>query len=145
MAYSVFPERMDPLNKEDVTGSLGSIESYLTYMQERVEFAFTNMFKQVQGAGVSSAEMLVLIAALSNSLSGLTGTVNQLQATVTGLQTTVGQHTTQITSLQSDVGALTTTVAGHTTDIGGLQTTTTQHTADISDLDRRVTALEGGS
>jgi len=138
MAYSVFPERMDPLNKEDVTGSLGSIESYLTYMQERVEFAFTNMFKQVQGAGVSSAEMLVLIAALSNSLSGLTGTVNQLQATVTGLQTTVGQHTTQIASLQS-------TVAGHTTDIGDLQATTTQHTADISDLDRRVTALEGGS
>lgn len=158
MAYSVFPERLDKLNVEDVPGSLGALEQYINYMQERVEFSLTNMYKTVQGAGVSSAEMLVLIAALSNSLSAVTATVNQVQGTVTGLQTTVGNHTAQLEADQQALASLRTDVdaaaakanlnAAAITALQGQMATMAQDisgmTQDISDLDRRVTALEGG-
>lgn len=159
MAYSVFPERMDKLNTDDPQQSFGVLENYINYMQERVEFSLTNIYKTVQGAGVSSAEMLVLIAALSNSLSAVTATVNQVQATVTGLQGTVGQHTTQLAndqqaleSLRTDVDAATTQAGLNRQAIetvqGEMQTlaqTVADHTTQIADLDDRVTALEGGS
>lgn len=151
MAYSVFPERLDKLNTEDVPGSLGALEQYINYMQERVEFSLTNMYKTVQGAGVSSAEMLVLIAALSNSLSAVTATVNQVQGTVTGLQTTVGNHTAQLeadqqalASLRTDVDAAAASANLNAAAITALQGQMETMAQDISDLDRRVTALEGG-
>lgn len=151
MAYSVFPERLDKLDTGNVEGSLGALENYINYMQERVEFSLTNMYKTVQGAGVSSAEMLVLIAALSNSLSAVTATVNQVQGTVTGLQTTVGGHTTQLAadqqalaSLRTDVDAAAAQANLNATAITALQGQMADMAQDISDLDARVTALEGG-
>ena len=151
MAYSVFPERLDKLDTGNVEGSLGALENYINYMQERVEFSLTNMYKTVQGAGVSSAEMLVLIAALSNSLSAVTATVNQVQGTVTGLQTTVGNHTAQLAadqqalaSLRTDVDAAAAQANLNATAITALQGQMADMAQDISDLDARVTALEGG-
>lgn len=151
MAYSVFPERLDKLDTGNVEGSLGALENYINYMQERVEFSLTNMYKTVQGAGVSSAEMLVLIAALSNSLSAVTATVNQVQGTVTGLQITVGNHTAQLAadqqalaSLRTDVDAAAAQAGLNATAITALQGQMADMAQDISDLDARVTALEGG-
>lgn len=151
MAYSVFPERLDKLDTGNVEGSLGALENYINYMQERVEFSLTNMYKTVQGAGVSSAEMLVLIAALSNSLSAVTAAVNQVQGTVTGLQTTVGNHTAQLAadqqalaSLRTDVDAAAAQANLNATAITALQGQMADMAQDISDLDARVTALEGG-
>lgn len=151
MAYSVFPERLDKLDTGNVEGSLGALENYINYMQERVEFSLTNMYKTVQGTGVSSAEMLVLIAALSNSLSAVTATVNQVQGTVTGLQTTVGNHTAQLAadqqalaSLRTDVDAAAAQANLNATAITALQGQMADMAQDISDLDARVTALEGG-
>lgn len=165
MAYSVFPERLDKLDTGNVEGSLGALENYINYMQERVEFSLTNMYKTVQGTGVSSAEMLVLIAALSNSLSAVTATVNQVQGTVTGLQTTVGNHSTRLTadertlaehaaqlaadqqalaSLRTDVDAAAAQANLNATAITALQGQMADMAQDISDLDARVTALEGG-
>lgn len=99
MAFTVFPERMDKLDLENTEQSLAVLENFLNYMQERVEFSFTNMFKVVQGAGTSTAELLILIASLSNSLSSVTSQVNQLSGSVTSLQTTVGGHTTELGDL----------------------------------------------
>jgi len=151
MAYSVFPERLDKLDTGNVEGSLGALENYINYMQERVEFSLTNMYKTVQGAGVSSAEMLVLIAALSNSLSAVTATVNQVQGTVTGLQTTVGNHTAQLAadqqalaSLRTDVDAAAAQANLNATAITALQGQMADMAQDISNLDARVKALEGG-
>ena len=38
----VFPEEMNPLNIDDVRGSLRTIEDYIRYMTERMEFANTS-------------------------------------------------------------------------------------------------------
>lgn len=98
---AVFPENMDKLSADDVPGSLSIIENYIRYMGERMEFAMRNMTKTVSLAGVSSAEMYVLLTATSNSLSALQSTVNGLSGNVTTLQG-------QVNSLLGSVDALST-------------------------------------
>lgn len=141
MAYSVFPERMDKLDKENPEQALGTVENYINYMLERVEFTFTNIYKTVQGTGVSTAEILTILAALSNSLSALTGTVNALGGTVTGLQTTVGSHTTQIGNLQTGKQDLLTFDVTPTDDSTNPVTSDGIYTVDAG-FDSRITDLE---
>lgn len=39
---AVFPERMRPIDPKDVESSLKTIEEYIRYMTERMEFAHSN-------------------------------------------------------------------------------------------------------
>lgn len=128
MALSVFPERMDKLDPEDVGRSLATIEAYISYMCERTEFSLSNSFKTVNGLGTSSAEIVLLLSALSNELDEVKTLANQTKATVTGLQSTVGGHTQSIGALADRVTAL-------ETGLSGAQD-------QITALDQRVTALE---
>lgn len=117
---AVLPESMDKLNVQDSVTSLGIIENYIRYMGERIEFSMRNVTKTVSAAGVSSAEIYVLVTAMSNNLSALTSVVNGLsgninslttnqaamQATLEALQITVGGMQTQLTDLEARVSAL---------------------------------------
>lgn len=98
---AVLPESMDKLDVQDPSGSLSIVENYIRYMGERIEFAMRNMTKNVSAAGVSSAEIYVLVTAMSNSLSALQSTVNGLSGNVTTLQG-------QVNSLLGSVDALST-------------------------------------
>lgn len=118
---AVFPENMDKLSADDVPGSLSIIENYIRYMGERMEFAMRNMTKTVSAAGVSSAEMYVLLMALQNTVSALTSTVQGIAG--------------DMTSVKSDVGSM-------KTDISSLQATVSGIQEHITSLDARVTALE---
>ena len=118
---AVFPENMDKLSADDVPGSLSIIENYIRYMGERMEFAMRNMTKTVSAAGVSSAEMYVLLMALQNTVSALTSTVQGIAG--------------DMTSVKSDVGSM-------KTDISSLQATVSGIQEQITSLDARVTALE---
>ena len=121
MAISVFPERMDRIDPEDVNSSLRTIESYIQYMVERMEFAMTNTFRTATGLG-SSAESIALV---------LQDTVDSLHA------------------LESTVGALTSTVSGKVDKAEGKWLSTNDYTdedkadvGEIDGLDNRVTAIE---
>ena len=118
---AVFPENMDKLSADDVPGSLSIIENYIRYMGERMEFAMRNMTKTVSAAGVSSAEMYVLLMALQNTVSALTSTVQGIAG--------------DMTSVKSDVGSM-------KTDVSSLQATVSGMQEQITSLDARVTALE---
>lgn len=85
---AVLPENMDKLNVKDVRSSLSIIENYIRYMGERIEFSMRNMTKTVSAAGVSSAEIYVLITAMSNNLSALQSTVNGMSGNITSLTNT---------------------------------------------------------
>ena len=113
---AVLPENMDKLNVEDVRASLSIIENYIRYMGERIEFSMRNMTKTVSAAGVSSAEIYVLITAMSNSLSALQSTVNGMSGSITGLtntqtsmQTMLEQMQARLDDLEGRVAALETT------------------------------------
>ena len=120
---AVLPENMDKLNVEDVRSSLSIIENYIRYMGERIEFSMRNMTKTVSAAGVSSAEIYVLITAMSNNLSALQSTVNGMSGNITSLtntqtsmqaaleqvQTRLEEMQTQLDDLEGRVANLETT------------------------------------
>jgi uncharacterized protein YoxC len=121
---AVLPESMDKLNVDDAPGSLSTIENYIRYMGERIEFSLRNVTRNVSEAGVSSAEMYVLITAMQNSMSAL-------QSTVNGLTGSVNTLSGQITALQDKVA-----------DIEGSVNTMS---GSVSALEARVAALEAGT
>lgn len=132
---AVLPESMDRLDPNDPAGSLSILENYIRYMGERIEFSLRNVTRDVSAAGISSAEVYVLVVAIQNDLSalrstvaGINGTVNGLSGTVTGLTGTVTDLTDKVTELARQVTDLTSKV----TDLTG----------QVTDLESRVTALE---
>lgn len=53
---AVFPERMRPIDPKDVEGSLKTIEEYIRYMAERMEFAHSNINKFLSENEVTALE-----------------------------------------------------------------------------------------
>ena len=125
---AVLPENMDRLNVEDAKASLSIIENYIRYMGERIEFAMRNVTKSVSAAGVSSAEIYVLVTAMSNTLSALQSTVNGLSGNMTSLATSQATMQTQLGQLQTDL-------EGVKTSLAGMQTR-------LDELEARVAAIE---
>lgn len=103
---AVLPENMDKLNLDDVPSSLSVIENYIRYMGERIEFSMRNVTKNVSAAGVSSAEIYVLVTAMSNRLSALESTVNGMNGAVTSLQSKVDTLQNTVKAIQETLAAL---------------------------------------
>lgn len=103
---AVLPESMDRLNVEDTKSSLSIIENYIRYMGERIDFSMRNMTKTVSAAGVSSAEIYVLITAMSNTLSALQSTVNGMSGNITSLTTNQATMQAKLVELQGRLDAL---------------------------------------
>lgn len=113
MAVSVFPERMNKLDTEDVSASLQTIEDYISYIVERTEYALTNTFRTSSGLGSSSQvisselqEAADNLALLIGQVGGLTGAVTRLQDDVAGISNTISQIQADITSMTERVTAL---------------------------------------
>lgn len=118
---AVLPESMDKLNVEDTERSLSVIENYIRYMGERIEFSMRNMTRNVSDAGVSSAEMYILLVALQNTVSEISSRLSTLTGTVNTMQSTLNTATGNITTMQGQITAM---------------------QESIQSLDERVTALE---
>ncbi len=132
----VLPESMNKLNVEDTERSLSVIENYIRYMGERIEFAMRNVTKSVSDAGVSSAEMYVLLVALQNTVSEVSSRLSTLTGTVNTMQGTVNELSTRIGTLETNVSTLSTGLSTANSSISALQTS-------VNSLDERVKALEG--
>lgn len=104
MAGAVFPERMDKLDPANPQESLRTVEAYIGYMQERIEFSVRNTTRAAQATGVTNAAMLMMLTTINNSLSALSATVNQLTGTVNGLGS-------QVRTMEEDIGKLKEAVA----------------------------------
>jgi len=97
---AVFPERMDRLNNQDPTTSLSIIEQYIAYMTERIEFSMRNMTKTVSEAGISSAEMYIIIQAQAQILANLQSAMAAAQGAITALQTNMRTAQTDIADMK---------------------------------------------
>ena len=85
MPLSVFPERMNPINPEDVEASLRTLERYVQYMTERVEFALSKNFRTTTELGeaaeetaVSLEEALESLRRINDAVSGLADNVGEM-------------------------------------------------------------------
>lgn len=103
---AVLPENMDKLDLEDPSGSLSIVENYIRYMGERIEFAMRNVTKSVSQAGISSAEMYVLLTAMSSALSALESKVGGMAGDLTGLTKRVGDLNTEVSSWKKNLESL---------------------------------------
>ena len=132
---AVFPESMDKLDANDVRGSFATIENYIRYMTERMEFSMRNMTKTVSAAGVSSAEMYILLTALQNDMASLKSTVNGMVGNINSLSSQVGEMQSTVQTLQNSVSTLDGKITAVESSIATLNNS-------VSSLDARVTALE---
>ena len=103
---AVLPESTNKIDVKDTEKSLSTLENYIRYMGERIEFAMRNVTRNVSDAGVSSAEMYVLLVAVQNSVSTLSSELNALKSTVNTMQGTLNTATENITALDERVTAL---------------------------------------
>jgi len=76
MALSVFPDRMNKIDPEDAEKSLRTIDSYIRYMVDQVEFTLTQNFRTVNGLGSSGEAISLVLTQTVNNLSALTSVVN---------------------------------------------------------------------
>lgn len=113
----VFPESINVIPKSDPEAAFRIIEDYIRYMCQRTDWAISNVGKTVSAAGVSSAEIYILLTALQNTVSALQSTVNSHSASISALLQSV-------TTLSNDQAAL----AGR-----------------VTALEQRVTALENNN
>ena len=88
---AVLPESMDKLDPQDTSGSLRTMEQYIRYMAERIDFAVRGMNRNISSAGVSSLVLYNALVELSGSLSSMRGTLNQLSGSVTETQEQVAE------------------------------------------------------
>lgn len=103
---AVLPESMDRLDKENVEKSFSTLENYIRYMGERIEFSMRNVTRNVSEAGISSAELYLLVTELRDNLAALQSTVNGLSGSVTSIQGSITEIQGSISSLDERVKAL---------------------------------------
>ena len=125
---AIFDKELNHLDPQDAAGSLRTLENYISYMRERLEFNNSNLTRTLSSAGTSTAEMVLIVAALQNNVQAMQSSVTAMQGQITTLETTVSR-------LNSSVQSLSGTVTVLQTDIAALQTT-------VQNIDQRVSALE---
>lgn len=139
---AVLPESMDKLNPDDVRGSLSILENYIRYMGERIEFAMRNTTRSVSAAGVSSAEMYVLLQAQINALSALTSTVNGQSGQLTSLGNQIAALNSSVQALEQANTGTAASISAMQTEISGIKSQLSTLQQSVSALDARVKALE---
>lgn len=90
---AVFPENMNRIPAGDAEKALNTIDDYIRYMRERIEFAYENMGKSVSALGVSSLTLYEDVQEAEAELSALSSRLTTLQGSVTALQTGLSNHT----------------------------------------------------
>ena len=73
---AVFPENMNRLPAGDSEKALGTLDDYIRYMRERIEFSFENMTKSVNAVGVSSVALYESVQEALGDLSALSSRVS---------------------------------------------------------------------
>lgn len=118
---AIFDKELNHLDPQDASGSLRTLENYISYMRERLEFNNSNLTRTLSSAGTSTAEMVLIVAALQNNVQAMQSSVTAMQGQITTLEVTVSGLNNSIQALSQNVTALQTAV---------------------QNIDQRVTALE---
>ena len=105
---AVFPENMNRL-PVDASQAIGTLDDYIRYMRERIEFSFENMTKSVDAAGASSVELYEEVQEMLGNLTALSSLVTNLQTDLsthtgdTGIHVTSSAKTSYLTQLRSSM------------------------------------------
>lgn len=132
---AVFPESMGRIDVDDPRGSIRVIDSYIRYMQERIEFANRQTTRTVTEAGITSVGLYEDLVTLRNTVQALASTINAALAAIAQDQLAISALDGRVDALEeqyNQMGAsVTQTESGATVTITDKDGTTTS--ADIAD------------
>lgn len=140
---AVFPESMNKLDLTNPEECLRTIENYIRYMSERVEFSNRNMSRTVNDAGMTTVEVVEILEELSNLLSVLQSTVNGMQASLNATNNNVNTLSSNVDTLGQTATAAQSAAQAATQAAANAQSTANAASQAVSALDKDVTALEG--
>lgn len=97
---AVFPESMGRIDPMNAPAALKTMENYIRYMCERMEFSASNTVRNVSAAGVSSVELFVLVSAQEHKVSALESKVNLLEGEIAELASQISSAISKIQELE---------------------------------------------
>lgn len=84
---AVLPESMNHLDSQNMPGSLSSLENYIRYMGERIEFSISGLSKEIGSVRAEKGELLKKINDLESRISSLSARVTALENPATVSET----------------------------------------------------------
>lgn len=81
----VFPEEMDRIDPANVPQSLRTVEDYIRYITERVEFAVGRTTRMASEGGISDLAVVALLNEMNGTLKSLESAVTNLRNDVSAL------------------------------------------------------------
>lgn len=110
---AVFPETMNKIDPAKPEEALRTIDNYIRYMGERVEFSNQNMSRNMNASGQSTAQIVETLNGMSSALSlmqsNISGMLEVLQAqgeTISGLAESATALEERMKALEDRVTAL---------------------------------------
>ena len=124
---AVFPENMDRIDINDVTGSLQLIDAYIRYMRERVEFAVRNVTRTAANAGNAGAEIVGELEEMSRNIGTLGSSIGTCQAEVTSALKKIEELTQRVAKIEETI-----------TDVDSLKTEMTELKTKVEELETKL-------
>ena len=138
----VFPESMDRLDYEDLNKSVHTIEEYIRYICERVDYTYGQLFKDIGQSGVLAVPIAIAVSELQkdtkelqNQMAGVSAEATSALNKASRLESVVGDADSGLVKTVNDI--LTTIgsdEAGHESGILGA----------LKELDTKIGSDEAG-
>ena len=97
----VIDRQMAPVDPKDVAGSLSTIDSYIRYMAEMIEFSSGVTRRKLSNMGAEGMEeVLQAVTEINGEISSLSSTLSALSGKITSLETTVQSIDERVTELE---------------------------------------------
>lgn len=112
---AVFPESMGRIDVDDPRGAIRVIDSYIRYMQERIEFANRQTTRTVTEAGIASVGLYEDLVTLRNTVQALASTINAALAAIAQDQLAISALDGEV----EDLGGRVDTLDGEVDVLGG--------------------------
>lgn len=100
---AIFDKELNHLDPQNTAESLKTLENYISYMRERLEFNNSNLTRTLSSTGTSTAEIVLILAALQNNVQAMQSSVNAMQGKISSLETTVSGLNTSVTTMQTTI------------------------------------------
>ena len=106
----VFPESMDRLDYQNVNESIHTIEDYINYICQRVDYTYGKLFESIGTSGVLAVPIALAVSQLQkdvkelqNQLAGVSAEATSALNTVTRLEETVGDNNSGLIKTVNDI------------------------------------------
>lgn len=103
---ALFPEMMNKIDPKDTKGSIETMERYIRYMVERMEFAQTNEVKRLGTADATTQDVVKMFLTTTDNINLMAAQVQQLTNQTIALSRQAGEINTKLAALTKRVDAL---------------------------------------